>query len=126
MSPELAQICCRHLSQLSSARLRLGQRQLEELLVWPRYQAPLRATGRSSSDLTREGTASGRSIDFTFEVHRKTFADYCIDDLSPEVFLKLPLLVLERMRIAINMPLTVSALVIVHPQYVCSVRMRLT
>ena len=37
------------LSQLSSARSRLGQRQLEELLVLPRYQAPLRATTASNS-----------------------------------------------------------------------------
>ena len=36
------------LSQLSSARSRLGQRQLEELLVWPRYQAPLWATTASN------------------------------------------------------------------------------
>ena len=35
-------------SQLSGARSRLGQRQLKELLVWPRYQAPLRATMASN------------------------------------------------------------------------------
>ena len=36
------------LSQLSSARSHLDQRQLEELLVRPRYQAPLRATMASN------------------------------------------------------------------------------